>query len=252
MGTQISYVCVSHTGNFRRRNQDNFYCVREMMPQENTGTPVPIRGSIFAGKKPLFGVFDGLGGEEKGETAAFLAAREAANLTAGRHPQAALEDYCRNANQRICAYRSAFGLNTMGTTAALALFSGRKVSLCNLGDSKIFRFRGGELVQLSQDHLFSCAYGGKPPLLQYLGMPPSETILEPYIITERVEPEDLYLLCSDGLTDMLTMEQIQSGLSAASIEDAAERLMEQALSQGGKDNVTLILCKVRKTMGFFH
>lgn len=252
MGTRISYVCISHTGNFRRRNQDNFFCVREMMPEKNRGTAVPVHGSISAGKKPLFGVFDGLGGEEKGETAAFLAAREAGNLTAGRFPQAALADYCRNANQRICAYSSAFGLKTMGTTAALALFSGRRVSLCNLGDSRIFRFRSGELIQLSQDHLYSCAYGGKPPLSQYLGMPPSETILEPYIVTERVKPGDLYLLCSDGLTDMLTMEQIQSGLSAAGIEDAAERLLEQALSQGGKDNITLILCKVSKFMWFFH
>lgn len=240
----VSYICVSHTGYCRRINQDNFFCAGNTMPQKNAGTKVPVQGRILAGKKALFGVFDGMGGEEKGEAAAFLAAGEAGNFRAGWHPQEALADYCRRANARICNYRSASSLKSMGTTAALALFSGLRVHLCNLGDSKIFRFRNGKLTQLSQDHLFPWAREGKPPLTQYLGMPTSETILEPYILTERVRPGDLYLLCSDGLTDMLTLDQIRFGLSAERMEAAAENLMEQALSRGGRDNITLILCKV--------
>lgn len=247
MRTRISYVCLSHPGFLRPGNQDNFFCAGEILPQENAGTEAPIRGHVFSGEKPLFGVFDGLGGEQQGETAAFLAAREAGTLKPGLRPQAALKSYCRRANQRICNYGSAHSLKATGTTAALALFSGGKVHLCNLGDSRIFRLRNRELSQLSQDHLFPWAREGKPPLTQYLGMPPWETVLEPHILTEHIRPEDRYLLCSDGLTDMLTQEQLRAGLAAASIEAAAKGLLEGALSQGGKDNITLILCKIMRT-----
>lgn len=252
MGYRISYTAFSHRGNFRRVNQDNFLCARTYMPSDNRGTPAPVTGSVSAGKRPLFGVFDGMGGEEKGELAAFLAAEAAANTRIGQHPMEDLSRYCQRANDLIYAHTAAQGLRAMGTTAALLAFTKKEVHLCSVGDSRIFRYRDGQLTQLSRDHVLPGVRGRKPPLTQYLGMPPEESFLEPYLITEPVKSGDLYLLCSDGLTDMLTAGEIQSILSAASPEDAGAILLEQALSRGGKDNITLILCKISRISLVFY
>ena len=69
----------------------------------------------------------------------------------------------------------------MGTTAAILAFTGNGVTLCNIGDSKIFRFCDGELEQISKDHVTVAAYGVKPPLSQNLGISPTELIIDPYL-----------------------------------------------------------------------
>lgn len=252
MGYRISYAALSHRGNFRPRNQDNFLCAQAYLPSENRGTPTPLTGRLSSGKRPLFGVFDGMGGEEKGEVAAFLAAEAAARTRIGPDPREDLRHLCLRANDAIYDCTAALGLRAMGTTAALVTFADREAHLCNLGDSRIFRLRSGQLTQLSQDHVLPGVRGRKPPLTQYLGMSPEETALEPYVITERIRGGDLYLLCSDGLTDMLPEDEIRDILRAAPPADAAAQLLRQALSRGGKDNITLILCKISRFSWIFY
>lgn len=249
---QISYICLSHTGNVRRINQDNFVCDRQYMPSINRGTPTPLRGVVSSKTAPLFGVFDGMGGGEQGETAAFLAAAAAAETAIGRQPLKDLDGFCQRANQQICAHSADHGIRSMGTTAALLSFTKNGVSLCNIGDSRIYRFRGGQLAQLSQDHVLPWAYGTKPPLSQSLGIPENETILEPHLAREDLRDGDTWLICSDGLTDMLSPEEIQEVLSTAFLDRAAAQLLEQALSRGGKDNITLILCKISRFSWLFR
>lgn len=252
MGYRISYAALSHRGNFRPRNQDNFLCARAYLPSENQGTPAPLTGRLSSGERPLFGVFDGMGGEEKGEVAAFLAAEAAARTRIGSRPEEDLRSLCLRANDLIFSCTTAQGLRAMGTTAALVTFTDREAHLCNLGDSRIFRLRSGQLTQLSQDHVLPGVQGRKPPLTQYLGMSPQESNLEPYVITERIKCGDLYLLCSDGLTDMLAADEIRDILSSAPLIDAAGQLLRQALFQGGKDNITLILCKISRFSWIFY
>ena len=85
----------------------------------------------------------------------------------------------------------------------------------------------------------------KTPLTQHLGINPEDFLIEPYIAKGELKAGDVYLLCSDGLTDMLSNLEIDEILSAgASPEEDVRRLVDAALEKGGKDNVTAIVCRV--------
>ena len=84
------------------------------------------------------------------------------------------------------------------------------------------------------------------PLLQYLGIPETEMVIEPSFFTEEVRAGDVYLICSDGLTDMLSEERIvQILISGDPPESLAEKLLGEALAAGGRDNITMILIRIR-------
>lgn len=263
MSYRISYACISHTGNYRRCNQDNFICDHRYMKSNNNGTPIPLHGHVSCEETPWFGVFDGMGGEEKGEVAAYLAARTAFEMKntdlaktsilskMGLYQQKALDQFCREANNRICAYTVEQTIDSMGTTVALLSFAKKEVHLCNIGDSQVFQFRNEHLKQMSKDHVVQTAGSAKSVLYQNLGIPESEMVIEPYLAKEKIKDGDVYLICSDGLTDMLTVEEIEETLCKVKFDDAVSGLLTQALVRGGKDNITLILCKVEKTRTFF-
>ena len=106
------------------------------------------------------------------------------------------------------------------------------------------------LEKLSEDHVEGMYSIGrtkknkKPGLIQYLGMDPEEILLEPTIHCSDLQKGDTYLLCSDGLTDMVTEADIASLLNkAADAEEATTGLVDMALENGGKDNITAIVCK---------
>lgn len=243
MGYSISYVCISHQGFFRNSNQDNFLCGETFLPLEHKGTAKPLRGNIRAGKKAVFGIFDGMGGGRNGEAASYLAARSASRIRIGFRPLDALLEFCSRANHAVLDYGKHLGIDDLGTTATLLSFHRSHVQLCHLGDSRAYRFRNGRLTLLTQDQVLTGYPGRKAPLTQYLGMSPEDGNLEPFHLEAPLEPEDIYLICSDGLTDMLTGEEIRDILSAVPFSCAAEHLLNTALLRGGRDNVTLILCK---------
>ena len=207
---------------------------------------LPLSGTIDNSYHPLFGVFDGMGGEEQGEVAALIAAKCASKLYIGNQSSVDLVEFCKQANKKICDYATKNNIVSMGTTAALLLFSEKDIFLCNIGDSKIFRYSNGELEQISVDHYAVAAHGLKPPLSQNLGIPAAEMIIEPYVAKGKYNSGDIYLICSDGLTDMVSNEIISEVLKKHEFEPAASKLLELALENGGKDNITLILCKVER------
>lgn len=246
MKYQIFFSCVSHTGHRRTMNQDNFICDSRYMGDGLTSIVFPFNG-YFSWRHPkVVGIFDGMGGEECGEVASFLAAREAAAIKLTDKPVNDLLTFCKKANKKICQYAEDHDISAMGTTAALLAFGRRQIGLCNIGDSKIFCFAKKELKQLSVDHVAPAIYGMKPPLFQNLGIPPSELMIDPYVEKRRYNDGDIYLVCSDGLTDMLSQEEIADILLETEVNETIERLLEKALGNGGKDNITIILCKVKQ------
>ena len=254
MDYQLSYACTSHIGKRRKMNQDNFLCGGVYASQGQTEPlALPLTGTVGAAPRQLFGVFDGMGGEERGEAAAFLAAEAAACSPLAGDPVEVLETVCQNANQRICAFVAENGLGICGTTAALLLTDADRLTICNIGDSKIFRLTDRQLTQISEDHLSLAPAGVKPPLSQCLGIPPEELTLCPHYDSLPCCAGDKYLLCSDGLTDMVPPEAIRDTLAAHAPADAAGLLLHQALDNGGRDNITLLILQVesRKT-GFWQ
>ncbi len=246
MRYRVYYSCVSHIGNFRETNQDNFICGGKYLDSRFAPMEFPLAGCITREKPELIGIFDGMGGEECGEVASLIASREAALVTFTDNPVDDMLAFCKTANRKICEYAERNGIRAMGTTAALLGFTERGIVLCNIGDSKIFRFAGGELEQISHDHVAVGMYGMKPPLSQNLGIPPEEMVIEPYVAKGNYNDNDMYLISSDGLTDMVPDEEIGDILSETEFGAAAGALLKRALLNGGKDNVTIILCRIEK------
>lgn len=246
MKYRIHYSCCSHVGKCRSMNQDNFVCDGKYLDFSDEQMIFPLNGTLAHDHPSIIGVFDGLGGEECGEIASLITAKCAAETSIGKKPLDSLLEFCKNANEKICAYAEENDISAMGTTAALLAFSRTEIALCNIGDSKIFRFTGKKLEQISTDHYAVAAYGLKPPLSQNLGIPPSEMIIEPYVARERYNDGDSYLLCSDGLTDMVTVEAITQILIETEFDKCVSKLQELALENGGRDNITIILCRIER------
>ncbi len=245
MRYEIHYSCISNIGKIRNINQDNFICNGQYLSDE-TSLHFPISGKAYPNTPLLFGIFDGMGGEECGEVASLIAAKHASAPLKSEDPILALSEFCSAANKLICDYASAHEVASMGTTAAMLLFSEKCISLCNIGDSRIFLFSDGELNQLSVDHVTQAPFGRKPPLSQNLGIPPEEMIIDPYLSSGKYRPGDKFLICSDGITDMLTNDEISSAISDKSVTEATAMLVDTALERGGKDNITAITLEVKK------
>lgn len=247
MQYEIDYSCVSHVGKVRSMNQDNFICNGTYMKPNSAKDMVSISGTASIKTAILFGIFDGMGGEECGEIASYIAAKESSSTHIKKDAVHTLIDYCKQANDVICEYADNNSISSMGTTAAILLCSKSEITLCNIGDSKIFRFSEGNLEQISKDHIAISAYGTKPPLSQNLGIPPESALIDPYLSQGGYKVGDKYLICSDGLTDMLTIEEIKDLLEHQPFEELALSLVNRALKNGGRDNVTVILLKITQS-----
>ena len=273
MKYKVYYSCCSHIGKRRSMNQDNFCCNGKYMREtagavkilditDGTGEDgvgdnmavstakadkqFPISGCVEKDGTHLFAVFDGMGGEERGEKAAQIAAECAAKFTVRTEPIEDLKRFCREANEEICRYAMENDIPSMGTTAAILLFTEQEIYLCNIGDSKVFRISGGETEQISIDDYVAVSFGKKPALSQNLGIPAAEMLIEPHLAKGQYHDGDIYLLCSDGLTDMIEPHEIGRILRETEFEKAAGKLLDAALENGGTDNITIILCRVER------
>ena len=253
MAFTIHAACHCHPGYVRSNNEDNFFFDDLSLQERNMGLSAPLTLTATTEQRRILAVFDGMGGESNGETAAFVAAQA---LFAGLHGIDCDGDgdfsYEAAQQMNLEVWRTALSLHTdrMGATLAMLTFRDDHVYACNLGDSRIFRLREGKFHQLSQDHTdeaFIKAQGivRRPRLTQFLGMNPEEFQAEPYVSGFFVQPGDRYLICSDGLTDMLDPGAIvEAILGAESPAQCAQRLVDAALEKGGRDNVTVIVCTV--------
>lgn len=249
MHYKIHYSCLSHIGNVRSINQDNFICAGRYMDMGDMPIEFPLCGTKTSKDIPVFGIFDGMGGEECGEIASYIASKAASSIEIGKDAIADLSQFCQKANNNICDYATMHEITAMGTTAAMLVFTKKEVVLCNIGDSKIFRLCNKTLEQISVDHVTVAAFGVKPPLSQNLGIPPNEIIIDPHFARGSYNDGDVYLICSDGLTDMVSTDEITEVLVSKPVEEAITQLLDKALANGGKDNITIILCKIERQSG---
>jgi protein phosphatase len=146
-------------------------------------------------------------------------------------------------------------LHNMGTTVVAVRHDGDLLHLCHVGDSRIYRLRQGSLEQMTRDHSLVNLYAEYPALAQRFG-PANENVivravgLHPSVeVDHRVvalEEGDLYLLCSDGLTDMVEdwmLKEILGDGQEGDIAECADALVRAALSNGGIDNVTAVVLR---------
>jgi len=250
MGYSIEFAILCNQGKVRLKNQDNFWHNGHYLESENNGYHLPLSGTVENDKNPIFAVFDGMGGEKYGEIAAHIAAKTLNGLypAVGKSPFAKfLHEICEGMNDEICAYAETNQIGRMGTTAAILAFGKKKVHICNIGDSKIFLRDANSLTQISYDHVIHIPNKNKVMLSQHLGVRKKEFAIEPHFAVGDYNHGDKYLVCSDGLTDMVSEGEIEAILSMHNtVTSAANALMEKALYSGGVDNITIILCEIKK------
>ena len=257
----IRAAAASHIGKRRQNNEDNMCFDGYRMETDNAGTGTILTCETnpldaITGKDAFFAVFDGMGGGDYGEIASFTAADEARVFFKELHQvdihdvSLSLQEFCLKANEEVFVSGRNLGSDRMGTTIVGCYFLDGRVWVCNVGDSRCFRYRSGFLQQLSCDHTdeeYMRENGitdRKPYLTQYLGVDPEEMYIEPFIKSFTVAPGDLYLLCSDGLTDMVEEDEIKRILAGPEmLKNKVNALISAALSGGGRDNITVILCE---------
>lgn len=242
MGYCVQYSAITHIGLRRKENQDNMVC-NSFIAQEDCIASKIIYGKTDVKPKAVFGVFDGMGGEQCGGVASMLAAQNVEKIDIKHDVAEELFNYCIKANNDIYSYGVTNTLRDIGTTVAVLVFEPSVITLCNLGDTKIFRISQNRMEQISTDHAKQMP-DGKRYLTQNLGAYKNPMTLEPYIAQGQYKNRDQYLICSDGLTDMVSQKEILQIMKANPFEDIVPLLLEMALVRGGKDNITIILCKV--------
>ena len=253
MAFTIHAACHCHTGYVRKNNEDNFYFHDLSLQERNAGLSNPLTLTATTDCRQVLAIFDGMGGEAFGETAAFAAAKSV------HHSATTLQcegdgDFSQEtavqANLAVWQSAVAHGTDRMGATLAMLTFREDHVYACNLGDSRIFRLRDGKFHQLSQDHTdeeFIRAQGirRRPRLTQHLGINPEEFQVEPHVAGFFLQSGDWYVICSDGLTDMLDPGRIVEILYQSQEPAAcAQTLVDAALERGGRDNTTVIAIRV--------
>jgi serine/threonine protein phosphatase PrpC len=210
----------------------------------------------YVARPPLFLVADGMGGQNAGEVAAAMTAEllEAGVADGSLRTMAELDDAVGRANASVWE-RSGRDreLQGMGTTCTAVLVTGPRVLIAHVGDSRAYLLRGDELRQLTTDHTFVQG------LIDQGQLRPEDVATHPQrsvivraigaaadIVTDRLtielEPGDRLLLCSDGLSSLVTAGAIAGALAGQSDpQAAAERLVELANTAGGIDNVTAVV-----------
>lgn len=246
MHCNIKFRCATDVGRIRKGNEDNLFCNGKYLTDVQATKGYRDCGEASTDTPQLFAIFDGMGGEACGEVASFIAAQVASDTDIlNTDSVKALRKLCFDANDKICDYAKQHAINSMGTTAAMLLFKDDSVTLCNIGDSKIFWVADGEIEQISVDHVIDLGQNKKAPLSQCLGIPPEEMIIDPYLSLGEFEEGDRFIICSDGLTDMVSDVEI-AGIIDKNPNDPEAALIDKALENGGHDNVTVIVIEITK------
>lgn len=237
MNRHIQYAAVSDVGCVRKNNEDIAYAAGKLV---RDGTAA---GETYCDGCVSFAVADGMGGYEGGEIASEIVCRSFASfIKSFRHDNTTpivdcIKGWAKRTNKLV--YESAAlrpELSEMGTTFIALIFITDKLYLLNIGDSRCYRIRSGILKQLSTDHSERQRTGNPevPSNLIYNFMGLHSTEFFSDVIELTPIDGDRYILCSDGLSDLVDEDCIESD------SGNVDTLISAAKKNGGRDNITVI------------
>jgi protein phosphatase len=205
----------------------------------------------------LWSVADGMGGHAYGDVASTMVVDALDALPpAPSLPQAVADVHARllAVNGALLAEAAARQVDVIGSTVVVLLAFGRTAACVWAGDSRIYLCRGGGLHQLTRDHnqfedlqvrknmsaADAMAYPGASMITRALG---AAQVLEPEAVEVQVSDGDLFLLCSDGLSNMVGPDAIYAALAGGDCRQAADKLIALALANGGNDNISVVVVR---------
>jgi len=238
---QVRSCAISDVGKKRQKNEDSY---------------------LINDKLNLFIVADGMGGHAGGEYASriaittieesFKAHESASEMT----PEALVETSIKEAGAKIVAKAEEDrALKGMGTTVIALHLADKKVILGHVGDSRAYLFRGGVLEQLTEDHSLvneqvksgliseeeAKTHQFKNIITRSLGVTPE---VEVDLVTKKIKSGDAFLLCSDGLSNLVELSEMEKELRERETVLAAKSLVDIANKRGGDDNITVIIVEI--------
>ncbi|HTX92834.1 MAG TPA: protein phosphatase 2C domain-containing protein [Anaerolineales bacterium] len=259
----LHVTAISHPGMAGRENEDRFGVASFRLGEEESTK------SVFAI------VSDGIGGHRAGEVAAEMAVETISHMVAqsdGHNPLETLDQAIQVTSDSIAARAKDDTQRLgMGTTCACAWVIGKKLFTASVGDSRIYLLRNGSLMQLTVDHTWvqeAVEKGILQPedarnhpnihvIRRYLGSPKTPQADTRMRLAKdesdtqsrshqglRLLPGDLLLLCTDGLTDVVTDDEIEPTVRGKELEAAAQALIDLACSRDAQDNLTVVLMLV--------
>jgi serine/threonine protein phosphatase PrpC len=253
---KIEIACQTDVGQVRDHNED------ALSSDENIGLAV---------------LADGMGGLNAGEVASSMSVHLLmdelrdyqtgdstleAELGATDDPvQAAVKSAIEKANRSVFhVSQTQAECKGMGTTVVVGLFRNNRLITGHIGDSRVYRFRADKLEQITRDHSFvqelidqgiytedeARASNRKNVVTRALGVGPKVDV---EVNEHKVKVGDIYLMCSDGLSDLVVDSNIETSLRelSSNLAAAAGHLVNLANASGGKDNISVVLCRVRKS-----
>lgn len=269
--TTVSFGALSDRGKVRENNEDHYAVLKRIRSQELMLANLQMTDlNISQEDSYLAMIADGVGGGAFGEVASELALRTVwevtdrmcswiSRLTDFESQADEIQERVATFTERIQRVFQAMGrtvpeMQEMGTTFTVACIMGLDAVVVNLGDSRAYLFRDGNLHQISQDHTLAQELineGVEEKEVNHVrhvltrcfsAKSPSTT---PDIHYVRLNDNDMLLLCTDGLSDMVSDDAIAQKLNTTSDPQvASSELVELALEEGGKDNVTVIVARV--------
>lgn len=255
MKMSFNVAAVSDVGLIRQNNEDNLFVPR--LPIKKMADPFYNASTTFTSDRAFICVCDGMGGHSSGEVASYLAAKEVndsykqlviKDVKNKKTLTEKMNEFISDTNDMIFyKAESDAELRTMGTTMSGLYFLNGNAYYVNVGDSRCYVLNGRKLVQLSTDHADPVS---KNALTRFLGMSSEYGNISPDVAfaPSKIGTKRRYLLCTDGLTDMVDDKSIEGILIENEFgKDAAERLIEEAKKRGGKDNITAIVIDVFPT-----
>jgi len=252
---KLNFVGQTDTGRVREHNEDT------------------IASDVDVG---LLVLADGMGGYNAGEVASGIAVKTITNLvreglaredlasldraTGLTRPSIVLRDAITRANKIIYqTARSQAECEGMGTTVVAALFYDNRISIAHVGDSRLYRQRGSQIAQVTMDHSLlqelvdrgfyspeeAQRAANKNYVTRALGVEPQ---VEVEVQEHPVDKGDIFILCSDGLSDMVEDEDIRLTISTfgANLDTVAKQLIQLANENGGRDNVSVVLAQANE------
>lgn len=244
----LNVTAASRVGRVRKNNEDMVLVGSSFIRNDNFSTKIELKPE----KRTILAVADGMGGHKSGEVASNVTLHNLQfffnDLPAGLDAGAF--------NEMMVVWLDSINLiidskgqvnerhKGMGTTLVGLAFYGGDIFSMNCGDSRLYRLRNGSLQQLTNDHSLNNMFGStkhSSVITNCIGGGCKNSFMDIVKMTDDFLPSDIYLICSDGLSDMLNDQQIETMLKSGGDADA---LCEAAIEAGGFDNVSACVINV--------
>jgi len=253
-GTTLLVCAATDVGLKRSCNEDSY------LVADGAGAKIDTdrKGAVFA-------VADGMGGHPGGDIASRMAVQELADCCRlegedNGADQRTFLQYLEKAIFSIHHHIETYGrrhpeMEGLGTTLSVLVLAGGRAVIAHVGDSRIYRLRGGRLEQMTSDHtlvghfveagVMTAEEAHEHPLRHVMMQAVGHGIDDVFTRVEDLQPQDFFLLCSDGLHDIVPLVEIREILlSKMEHRHICRHLVEKALQHGGNDNVTVVAIRV--------